>query len=68
MIMQELDEKDKLIKEQFMSSEPKKQQTLADIIMSKINTNGEKIENPEEVVPEGMDPKVVEVYSKYILF
>jgi len=50
--------------EQFMSSEPKKQQTLADIIMSKINSNGEKNENPEEIVPEGMDPKVVEVYSK----
>jgi len=50
--------------EQFMSSEPKKQQTLADIIMSKINSNGEQPENMEEVVPEGMDPKVVEVYSK----
>ena len=62
--LQELDEKDKLIMEQFMSSEPKKQQTLADIIMSKINSNGEKNENPEEIVPEGMDPKVVEVYSK----
>lgn len=63
----ELDEKDKLIMEQFMSSEPKKQQTLADIIMSKINSNGEQIENPEEIVPEGMDPKVVEVYSKIAL-
>ncbi|ORX60981.1 Bystin-domain-containing protein [Piromyces finnis] len=63
----ELDEKDKLIMEQFMSSEPKKQQTLADIIMSKINSNGEQPENMEEIVPEGMDPKVVEVYSKIAL-
>lgn len=65
----DLDEKDKAIMEQFMSSEPKKQATLADIIMNKINNtnSAEQAEKQEEVIPEGLDPKVVEVYSKIAL-
>ncbi|KAL1916665.1 uncharacterized protein VTP21DRAFT_5369 [Calcarisporiella thermophila] len=71
----ELDEKDQEILEAFMPAAPRARRTLADLIMEKIEAqrgsnkdlHGEEEaegEEGERAMPPGMNPKVVEVYTK----
>ncbi|KAI8901114.1 Bystin-domain-containing protein [Globomyces pollinis-pini] len=61
-----IDENDQALIEKFMNPEPKKSLNLSDLIMSKINAanTADALENAGPEVPPGLNPKVVEVYTK----
>ncbi|OZJ02954.1 hypothetical protein BZG36_04626 [Bifiguratus adelaidae] len=64
----EIDEADADVLAKFMPSAPRERKTLADLIMEKIeahNAEGDQeAQEDEEVVPPGMHPRVVEVYTQ----
>ncbi|KAJ1942879.1 snoRNA-binding rRNA-processing protein [Kickxella alabastrina] len=69
---EELEGDDAEIFEKFMPAAPRERQNLADIIMSKIKdreatqaaANRVKLDEEGRVIPAGVDPKVVQVYTK----
>ena len=51
-----------------MTKEPRKQLTLSDMIMSKIKLSNTPINHEQDLdqpIPKGLNPKVVQVYTKY---
>lgn len=66
----EIDAADADVLEKFLPSAPREKKTLADLIMEKINEKNaaegrEAIEDEDELSPT-VNPKVVEVYTKYV--
>lgn len=72
----EIDEQDAYVMEKFMNKEPAKKTTLADIIMGKIEQQGQQgpnmggsnnnngYPNLPMPAPSSLNPKIIEVYSK----
>ncbi|ORX68064.1 Bystin-domain-containing protein [Basidiobolus meristosporus CBS 931.73] len=62
----EVDEADQALLDKFLPNAPRARQTLADIIMAKIESqnNGGAEEQEELAAPPGINPKIVEVYTK----
>ncbi|KAJ3299402.1 hypothetical protein HK104_009004 [Borealophlyctis nickersoniae] len=58
----EIDAAEQAIIDKFMAKEPRKQMNLSDLIMSKIQAAGGLGE--EEAAPPGLEPKIIEVYTK----
>lgn len=68
----EIDAADADVLEKFLPSAPREKKTLADLIMEKINEKNaaegrEANENEDELSPS-LNPKVIEVYTKYVDF
>ncbi|KAI9145125.1 Bystin-domain-containing protein [Paraphysoderma sedebokerense] len=62
--MLEISEQDQALLEQFFPSQPKERQNLADIISAKLQEHEQNFTPEEKATSLGMNPKVVEVYSK----
>ncbi|KAK9711445.1 snoRNA-binding rRNA-processing protein [Basidiobolus ranarum] len=62
----EVDEADQELLNKFLPNAPRARQTLADIIMAKIDSqnNGQVDQQEESNAPPGINPKIVEVYTK----
>ena len=59
---------DQILMDKFIPKEPKKQFNLSDLIMEKLQQSGETTMdangNKKDLVPRGLNEKVVEVYTK----
>ncbi|KAI9206217.1 Bystin-domain-containing protein [Polychytrium aggregatum] len=63
----EINEEEQTLMEKFMNRNPRKQMNLSDLIMSKIeaaNQGAAPDDEDQAPVPPGLNPKVIEVYTK----
>lgn len=66
----EIDAADADVLDKFLPSAPREKKTLADLIMEKINeknaAEGREANEDEDELSPTINPKVVEVYTKYV--